>query len=247
MARRARRACEARKARTTGGAGKRPKRRKRGRAVQTEFEFRDKDGRRHRSGRPRNENTGVRHTPRTGFVATDPLHVTLKIREGLPSMRKRRAFRAVLRAFAGGKLGVEGVGGFRLTQFSVLGNHMHLMLEADSREHLTSGMTGLKTRIALALNKVWGREGQVFMERYHKVILSNPSQVRNALYYILHNGRKHEILGLERGPDPCSSARWFDGWKEVLPDSPLPGCLAPAQSWLLCRGWRRRGLLPLDP
>jgi REP element-mobilizing transposase RayT len=232
------------KTRTASTAGKR---RKKGRAVQTEFEFRDRDGRRHRSGRPRNENSGVRHTPRTEFVATDPLHVTLKIREGLPSMRKRPAFRSVLRAFAGGKLGVEGVGGFRLTQFSVLRNHMHLMIEADSREHLTSGMTGLATRIALALNKIWGRKGRVFEERYHKVVLSNPNQVRNALNYILHNGRKHGIPGLERGPDPCSSARWFQGWKDAISDSLLPGSLELAQNWLLRKGWRRRGLLLLDP
>ena len=237
-------ACKQRK---QGKRSKRRKRSKSGRGVQGVFEFRDRDGRRHRSGRPRNESTGVPHTQRTGFVATDPLHVTLKIREGLPSMRKRRAYRAVLRAFAGGKLGVEGVGGFRLTQFSVLGNHMHLMIEADSRQHLTSGMTGLETRIARALNKVWGRKGRVFQERYHKVVLSNPNQVRNTLHYILHNGRRHGIRGLERGSDPCSSARWFQGWRDAIADSLLPAFLVLAENWLLCTGWRRRGLLLLDP
>ena len=223
------------------------KRRKRGQAVQQQLEFRDRDGRRHRSGRPRSEHSGAPHTRRTEFSANDPLHVTLKIREGLPSMRKRRAFRAVLRAFAGGKLGVEGKGGFRLTQFSVLGNHMHLMIEADSREHLASGMSGLEIRIARALNKVWNRKGTVFKERYHDVVLDSPSRVRTALNYILHNGRKHGIAGLERWVDPCSSARWFDGFRDTIPDTKWPPTLARAESWLLSKGWRRRGLLTLVP
>ncbi len=162
-------------------------------------------------------------------------------------MRKRRAFRAVLRAFAGGKLGVRGNAGFRLTQYSVLGNHMHLMIEADSREHLASGMFGLKIRIARALNKVWDRGGTVFKERYHSVILDSPSHVRNALNYIIHNGRRHGIPGLERWFDPCSSARWFDGFRDTIPDHRWPPALAPAETWLLNKGWRRRGLLTLVP
>ena len=162
-------------------------------------------------------------------------------------MRKRRAFKAVMRSFAAGKHGVKGTAGFRLTQFAVLGNHMHLMVEADSREHLARAMTGLKTRIARALNKVWVRSGKVFVERYHDVVLGTPSQVKNALNYILHNGRKHGIAGLERWFDPCSSARWFDGFGDAIPDTEWPASLAHARTWLLSMGWRRRGLLTLVP
>ena len=223
------------------------KRRKKGRAVQQWLEFRDKDGRRHRSGRPRSKHSGVPHTRRAEFSAKDPLHVTLRILEGLPSMRKRRALRAVLRSFAGGKLGVEGKAGFRLTHYSVLGNHIHLMVEADSREQLASAMCGLKIRLARALNKVWNRGGTVFKERYHDVVLDSPSRVRNALNYIIHNGRKHGIAGLERWFDPCSSARWFDGFRDTIPDTRWPPSLARAENWLLSKGWRRCGLLVMVP
>jgi len=162
-------------------------------------------------------------------------------------MRKRRAFNAVLRSFAGGKEGVKGTGGFRLTQFAVLGNHVHLMVEADSREHLARAMGGLTTRIARALNKVWERSGTVFKERYHAVVLNCPSRVKNALNYILHNGRKHGIPGLERWFDPCSSARWFDGFRDAIADTKWPASLVHAKTWLLSKGWRRRGLLTLVP
>jgi len=223
------------------------KRSKKGRVVQQQIEFPGKDGRRHRSGRPRSKLSGVSHLRRADFSPKHPLHVTLKIRDGLPSMRKRRAFNAVMRSFAKGKHGVEGVAGFRLTQFAVLGNHMHLMVESDSCEHLARAMTGLMTRIAKALNKVWARMGSVFSDRYHADVLDNPSRVRNALNYILHNGRKHEIPGLERWLDPCSSARWFDGWGDADPDPKWPPTLAHAENWLSIKGWRRRGLLTLVP
>jgi len=162
-------------------------------------------------------------------------------------MRKRRAFNAVMRSFAAGKLGVKGTGGFRLTQFAVLGNHVHLMVEADSRKHLAAAMSGLKTRMSRALNKVWERSGTVFSERYHDVVLNCPSRVKNALNYILHNGRKHGIPGLERWFDPCSSARWFDGFRDADPDRKWPAFLARAENWLSTKGWRRRGLLTLVP
>ena len=162
-------------------------------------------------------------------------------------MRKRRAFKAVMRSFAAGKLGVKGRGGFRLTQFAVLGNHVHLIVEAGSREDLARAMGGLKTRLARALNKVWERSGKVFAERYHDVVLDNPTQVRNALNYILHNGRKHGIAGLERWFDRCSSARWFDGWGDADPDTKWPDSLVHAATWLLTKGWRSRGLLTLVP
>lgn len=223
------------------------KRQKKARVVQRVLEFRDKDGRRHRAGRPRSKHSGIPHTRRAELTGNDPLHVTLKIGDGLPSMRKRRAFRAVLGAFAGGKLGVEGKAGFRLTHYSVLGNHIHLMVEADSREHLASAMVGLKVRVARALNKVWGRSGPVFKERYHDVVLTSPSRVKTALNYILHNGRKHGIAGLERWFDPCSSARWFDGFRDTIPDHRWPPALARAETWLLSKGWRRSGLLAMVP
>ena len=93
-------------------------RRTKANGTQRVFEFRDKDGRRHRTGRPRSQDSGIPHTRREEFSPDHPLHVTLKICDGLPSMRKRCAFKAVMRSFAAGKLGVQGTGGFRLTQLS---------------------------------------------------------------------------------------------------------------------------------
>ena len=42
--------------------------------------------------------------------------------------------------------------GFRLIHFSVQGNHIHLIVEADSTEQLSRGMQSMNTRIAKRIN-----------------------------------------------------------------------------------------------
>ena len=90
--------------------------------------------------------------------------------------------------------------------------------------------------------------------RYNLKLLKTPSQVRNALAYVLLNARKHWRERHRTGPtpvgalDPCSSGRWFDGWKGALRGEPSrePPEVAPARFWLLRTGWRRHGLVALS-
>ena len=168
------------------------------------------------------------------------MHITARLRAGLPSMRRKDAHRAILRAFEAG----SERNGFRLTQYSVQSNHIHLIVEAPNRLALSRGLQGLLIRVARALNRAWRREGSVFSDRYHDRILRTPTEVRNALAYVLNNAKRHGIY--EAGVDPFSSGLWFDGWREALPSASTPGILAKAQSWLLTRGWRRWGLISLD-
>ena len=126
-------------------------------------------------------------------------------------------------------------------------NHLHLVAEAQDREALSRGMQGLLVRVARRLNRLWGRKGRVFVDRYHDRILRSPREVRAALGYVLRNARKHGSQWEDR-LDPYSSGRWFDGWRErrvgrqpIEPASPV----ARARTWLLRLGWRRHGLIPL--
>jgi hypothetical protein len=111
-------------------------------------------------------------------------------------------------------------------------------------------MMAVGSRLARAVNRALRRSGRVLAERYHLRRLATPREVRNALAYVLGNGRKHAG---ERGidvrwhVDPASSAAWFAGWSirpTNLPRDGPSGVSAP-QSWLLRMGWRRWGLL--DP
>lgn len=128
--------------------------------------------------------------------------------------------------------------GTRIVHFSVQSNHVHLIVEAQDEGALARAMKGLLVRCARRLNALWGRTGALVDGAYHARALASPREVRNALVYVLQNARKHGI-GLA-GPDPCSSAASFDGWREPRaadPAFPLPR----ARTWLLAIGWKRHG------
>ena len=68
--------------------------------------------------------------------------------------------------------------------------------------------------------------------------------VSEAALYVLMNFRKH--CEGERGLDPCSSARWFDGWRQLVPTVPGAAPVVRARTWLAAVGWRRHGSIGLD-
>jgi REP element-mobilizing transposase RayT len=168
----------------------------------------------------------------------------MRLRRGLGSLSTPRAFAAISTAIAAASSEV-----FRVLQFTVQDNHLHLMIEAEGRTELMAGAKGLAVRSARALNRRLRRNGQVWGDRYHTRDLTTPSEVRNCYAYILLNSRKHRPGSA--GFDVCSSARWFDGWKDTagLGNAEVPlggeGPVARARTWLARVGWRRRGLI--DP
>jgi hypothetical protein len=88
------------------------------------------------------------------------------------------------------------------------------------------------------VNRRLGRRGHVWHSRYHARLLRTPREVRNALVYVLNNWRKHGRTA--DGLDPRSSARWFDGWRNVVPAVMGPAVRA-ARTWLMRIGWRKHG------
>lgn len=104
--------------------------------------------------------------------------------------------------------------GFRLIEFSVQRDHLHLIVETDDRRKLARGMQGLMIRIAKGLNRFWrGRVGPVFADRYFSLAITEWKQAWRAVRYVLHNGRKHGVWKAKDRPDPYSSGRWFSQWR----------------------------------
>ena len=139
---------------------------------------------------------------------------------------------------------------FRLVHYSIQRDHLHLIVEAEDNVALGNGMKSISARIAHSVKRVFQIPGKVLDGVYHARRLTSPRQVRNALRYVLLNARKHWQQQWGAAPpmqlDRASSARWFDGWSRALPtDRAGPRPVAEARSWLLCRGWRRHGLI--DP
>ncbi len=91
---------------------------------------------------------------------------------------------------------------FRVIEFNVLSNHIHLVCEADDAVSLARGVQGLAIRLARRLNTALKRKGKLLGPRYHAVALRSPAQVRNTLRYVLLN-RKHHAP---------AAKRFFSGW-----------------------------------
>jgi REP-associated tyrosine transposase len=177
-------------------------------------------GRRAGAGRKRTApRPNVPHRARPVHLLRHPVHVTLRLRAGLPSARSYRLFKPLERA-----LHHSSREHFRVVNFSVQSTHVHLIVEADDRIALARGLQGLCIRAARAANHALGRRGALFGDRYHSRDLATPREVHNAIAYVLRNLQHHEPW--KRGVDPCSSGT-----------EPL----APPRTWLAREGWRRWG------
>src|SRR5574338_324931 len=167
--------------------------------------FPRRGGARPGAGRKPGPNPRVRHGRRSRVGRHVAAHVTLKLREGLRSLRDGRIVRALEETF---RRGAER-GDFRLLHYSIQNDHLHMIVEADDAHALGRGMMSLATRVARVVNRVFARAGTVFRDRYHLHVLRTPLEMRRALAYVLLNARKH--LG-RRAPrfgrgDLASSAR----------------------------------------
>jgi hypothetical protein len=123
-------------------------------------------GRRKGAGRkPKGRRAGVEHTTRESFDgARCPVGVTLRVVPEVAGLR-RESLRVAL--FEAIRLANAAAGLVAVTDFSILGNHLHLIVECDDREALSRGMQGLMIRIAKAINRALGRHGRVFADRDH--------------------------------------------------------------------------------
>jgi len=119
-----------------------------------------------------------------------------------------------------------------------------MIIEADSGEALSRGLQGLAIRLAKRVNRILGRNGSLWSDRYHARPLRTPREVRNALVYVLQNVRKH-LPGF-RGLDPCSSALWLRGWKRTIPTEAARSPVATPRTWLAAVGWRRYGPINVE-
>lgn len=190
------------------------------------------------------------HKARPAHSKHLPVHVTLRLRAGVPSLRGSKLFRRLRAAFREARERF----GFTLAHYAVQGNHMHLLVEANDRRALARGVQGLAIRVARAVNRVHARRGRVFAERYHARPLRSPLEVRRALVYVLFNERHHLAQrGLSLPPwwlDPCSSALEFPHF-EAIPELPAPPfteneTTVPPRFYLLKDGWKRHGPIRLD-
>jgi REP element-mobilizing transposase RayT len=189
--------------------------------------FPARGGKRRGAGRPRLHEhpgltgPGVPHLKREEFESRRALHVTQRVRPDVGHLRKQAPALVLLQAF---RDAAERFG-MRIAHYSVQGNHLHFIVEADDALALRRGMQGLAIRIARRLNARLGRSGKVFADRYHSRILESRRALANAVRYVVGNYRHHAREYLPpHFRDPLATRA----------DRPL----AEPKLWLLRVGWR---------
>jgi REP element-mobilizing transposase RayT len=203
--------------------------------VQTSLAFKTWGGARAGSGRKPSRKSGQPHLARPELSRHHPVHTTLRVAHGCWNLRSRRALAALQGAFEGGRERF----GFRLIHYSVQGNHLHLIVEAEGKQSLSRGMQALTIRMARALNRMMQRRGSVFADRFHAHVLRSRREVAHALRYVFGNFAHHaRRWGAEIRAsfcDPFSSVTFFAA--EVPAGAPV----AAPSTWLLRVGWREAG------
>jgi REP element-mobilizing transposase RayT len=212
-------------------------------------------GKRRGAGRkPTGRRAGERHAARPDFKPHHALHVVMRVAPPVGTLRCRKMYKAMREATITAALRER----FRIVHVSLQRNHVHLIVEAEHKAALASGMQGFAISAARHVNTALGdgerrRRGKVFADRYHVEVITTPTQARHAIKYVLSNFRKHredrEGLASTWLVDPYSSAISFPDWAELegqawrwpIRETYDPLVVRRPQSWLLREGWKRAG------
>jgi REP element-mobilizing transposase RayT len=219
--------------------------------------FKQHGGKRRRAGRPpKGQRAGSPHKKRPFLHDRYPVHVVLRVVSAVGNLRRRCVYQAIREATLTTALREN----FRIVHLSIQRNHVHLLVEADDKLALASGMQGFQISAAKHLNAAISkgkpgphRRGTVFPDRYHAEIITSPRQARHTLSYVMNNWRKHHED--RKAPmsgwtiDWFSSAVMFPGWAEYGdeaflwrgPDTYDPLIVYQPRTWLLRVGWRKGG------
>jgi REP element-mobilizing transposase RayT len=128
-------------------------------------------GRRDGAGRkPKDGRSREKHDTRPPLDARHPVHVTLRVAPDIRNLRKRHIYDAV--RFAMGSVFEHA--GFHIVHMSIQHDHLHLIVEVQSRRALSTGMRVFDSVVARFINDAITRRtgkprtGQVFPDRYHE-------------------------------------------------------------------------------
>ena len=131
------------------------------------------------------------------FTRRLPCHVTLKVREGIPSLRTVPLVHDLERSFAASCERND----FRLIHYSIQGNHAHLIVEADNEARCSCSLAALKVRIAASPT-------------------SSSCESRARALGPAARPDRSRVLSESIPPPP---ARWFDGWVGLVGEArPAP-------------------------
>src|ERR1700704_1135540 len=116
--------------------------------------FKKRGGKRRGAGRkPKGRRAGSPHKARPELNARHPVHVVLRVIGAVGNLRRRFTYRAIREA----TLTTARREDFRIVHVSIQCTHVHLIVEADNKSALASGMQGFQISAAKHLNAAISR------------------------------------------------------------------------------------------
>ena len=104
---------------------------------------------------------GPMHRKRAEITADKPLHVRLRMHPAVGRLRRHRVYHVIRQVLAR----MLGRGDYRVVHVSIQHNHVHLLVEAESKQALARGTQALCISRSRRLNRVLGRSGPVILCR----------------------------------------------------------------------------------
>jgi REP element-mobilizing transposase RayT len=107
----------------------------------------------------------------------------MRVVSAVGNMRRRSLYKAMRDATITAGLRER----FRIVHISLQRDHVHMLVEADTKLALARGMQGFQISAARHINTALGadkyrrRRGPVFADRYHLEVITSPTRARRAL------------------------------------------------------------------
>src|ERR1043165_7905532 len=159
---------------------------KRARKRHVQQELFRRGGKRKGAGRkPKGARAGAKHAVRPAVKPSDALHVVMRVVPAVGNMRRRAMYKAMREATIAAALRER----FRIVHISLQRTHVHMIVEAATKEALARGMQAFQISAARNINTVLSgkygrRRGKVFADRYHVEVIKSPTRARRALLYV---------------------------------------------------------------
>jgi REP element-mobilizing transposase RayT len=155
------------------------------------------------------------------LVRHDPHHVVLTVHNDIPPLHRREIRDLWFSLQAAASLRYPGV------SFSLgcsMPDHIHLIVQAAGQAaDISRAIQYLASKLARGINRIAGRSGQVFRDRFYARVLSTVSELVRAMRYVGQNPVKARLVrrpedwaassvpeGLGRAR--ATGARSFQGW-----------------------------------
>ncbi|NQT58464.1 MAG: transposase [Bacteroidetes bacterium] len=82
---------------------------------------------------------------------------------------------------------------FIIIHFSIMDNHIHLIIKPTGRTDLSTIMQWVLSVFAIRYNKKYNLKGHVWYDRFHSKIIDSDSYMRKVFCYISHNPIKGKL------------------------------------------------------